>query len=100
MTALSTLLDTFRQASVSEREKGTYFEELTACYLCYEATYRDLYSEVWTYAGWANQQGFDKRDTGIDLVANPRYPLEPFQHVVIVSLETMKIVKSLPLLNI
>ena len=33
MTALHKLLDNFRQASASEREKGTYFKELIACYL-------------------------------------------------------------------
>ncbi len=69
MTALEQLLNTYRQASVTEREKGTYFEELIVCYLRNEATYRDLYSDVWTYAQWAEQQGLDKRDTGIDLVA-------------------------------
>ncbi|MGC5829436.1 type ISP restriction/modification enzyme [Ralstonia pseudosolanacearum] len=69
MTALEQLLDTFRQAAASEREKGTYFEELITCYLRNEATYRDLYSDVWTYAQWADQQGLDKRDAGIDLVA-------------------------------
>jgi len=31
---------------------------------------------------------------------NPRYPLELFQRVVTVSLETLKIVKSLPTLEI
>lgn len=31
MTALEKLLDTFRHAAVTEREKGTYFEELIAC---------------------------------------------------------------------
>ncbi|MGA4073548.1 DEAD/DEAH box helicase [Ralstonia nicotianae] len=69
MTALEKLLDTFRNAAVTEREKGTYFEELIVCYLRNEATYRDLYSDVWTYAEWADVQGLDKRDTGIDLVA-------------------------------
>jgi predicted helicase len=29
-------------------------------------------------------------------MANVRYPLELFQHVITVSLETMKIVKALP----
>ncbi|MFX1802077.1 DEAD/DEAH box helicase family protein [Paraburkholderia sp. A1RO-5] len=72
MSALQKLLDTFRQAAVTEREKGTYFEELIVCYLRNEATYRDLYSEVWTYAEWANLHGLDKRDTGIDLVAKTR----------------------------
>jgi predicted helicase len=69
MSALHDLLDTFRNAAVTEREKGTYFEELIVCYLRNEATYRDLYSDVWTYAEWADLQGLDKRDTGIDLVA-------------------------------
>ncbi|MDO3519092.1 DEAD/DEAH box helicase [Ralstonia pseudosolanacearum] len=69
MTVLEQLLDTFRTAAVTEREKGTYFEELITCYLRNEATYRDLYSNVWTYADWADQQGLDKRDAGIDLVA-------------------------------
>lgn len=69
MTALEKLLNAFRHAAVTEREKGTYFEELIVCYLRNEATYRDLYSEVWTYAEWADLQGLDKRDAGIDLVA-------------------------------
>lgn len=69
MSALENLLNSFREASVTEREKGTYFEELICCYLRHEATYRDLYSDVWTYSEWAELQGIDKRDTGIDLVA-------------------------------
>ena len=69
MPTLKTLLDSFRTAAVTEREKGTYFEELICTYLRNEAIYRDLYSDVWTYADWAIQQGLDARDTGIDLVA-------------------------------
>lgn len=69
MSALTTLLNAYRNAAVSEREKGTYFEELMITYLRNEATYRDLYSDVLTYADWAQQQGLDKRDAGIDLVA-------------------------------
>lgn len=69
MTDLQKILANFRAKSQSEREKGTYFEELILCYLRNEASYRDLYSNVWTYADWAEKQGLDKRDTGIDLVA-------------------------------
>jgi predicted helicase len=69
MTALSQLLDVYRQAAVTEREKGTYFEDLIVCYLRNEATYKDLYSDVWTYGQWAEIQGLDRRDAGIDLVA-------------------------------
>ncbi|WP_244997121.1 DEAD/DEAH box helicase [Pseudomonas viridiflava] len=69
MSALSSLLDTYRSASVTEREKGTYFEELICTYLRNEATYRDLYDKVWMYGAWAKEQGLDSRDVGIDLVA-------------------------------
>lgn len=69
MTALQTLLDTYRKAAQTQREKGTYFEDLIIAYLRNEASYRDLYSQVWTYADWAREQGLDARDTGIDLVA-------------------------------
>ncbi|QOY62649.1 DEAD/DEAH box helicase [Lysobacter sp. H21R4] len=69
MSALSKLLDTYRHAAVSEREKGTYFEELIVAYLRNEATYRDLYSKVWTWGEWAPAHGFSAKDDGIDLVA-------------------------------
>jgi predicted helicase len=69
MTDLENLLDSFRKAAVSEKEKGTYFEELILCYLRNEATYRDLYSDVWTYGEWAALNGLTKQDAGIDLVA-------------------------------
>lgn len=72
MSALHDLLDTYRDAAVTEREKGTYFEQLTIAYLRNEATYKDLYEQVWTYADWAREQGMDARDTGIDLVARTR----------------------------
>lgn len=67
--ALNELLDSFRAAAKTEREKGTYFEELIVCYLRHEASYRDLYDRVWTYADWAEEQGLVRGDAGIDLVA-------------------------------
>lgn len=69
MSALQELLQTYRNAAVSEREKGTYFEELILAYLRNEATYRDLYSSVYTWAEWAPRHGFNAKDDGIDLVA-------------------------------
>ena len=66
MTSLNNLLEGFRNAAVTEREKGTYFEELTCTYLRNEAIYRDLYSNVWTSAEWANIQGLDKRDASLN----------------------------------
>ena len=68
-SALQVLLDTLRASAMTEREKGTYFEELTLAYLRTEASYRDLYSRVWTWAEWAPAHGFTAKDDGIDLVA-------------------------------
>ncbi|MDX2052703.1 MAG: type ISP restriction/modification enzyme [Polyangiaceae bacterium] len=69
MSALLPLLDRYRAAAATHREQGTYFEELTICYLKNEPVYRELYREVLPYAEWAERHGLDKRDTGIDLVA-------------------------------
>ena len=42
----------------------------------------------------------DANDWAIETMENPRYPLELLQRVITVSLETMKIVNSLPKLNL
>ncbi|MDD5169902.1 MAG: hypothetical protein PHN75_13875 [Syntrophales bacterium] len=42
----------------------------------------------------------DANDWAVETMKNPRYPLELFQRVITVSLETMKIVRSLPGLTI
>ena len=76
MTALQTLLDSFRATAKSEREKGNYFEELIRQYLKAEPAYVDWYSDVWMYADWAREEGKDyvgdASDEGIDLVAKTR----------------------------
>ena len=72
MTALQNILAAYRNTSQSEREKGTYFEELIRTYFRYEASFADLYSDVWLYADWAKEQGVSAKDTGIDLVAKTR----------------------------
>lgn len=77
MTPLQSLLTSYREVSQSEREKGTYFEELIRTYFRYEASYAELYADVWLYGDWveevgAAEFGFDAKDTGIDLVAQTR----------------------------
>ena len=72
MSALSSLLDTYRQTAQTQREKGTYFEDLILCYLRNEPKYRDLYENAQTYANWARLQGINAQDAGIDLVAKVR----------------------------
>ena len=76
-SALQDILAKYRATSLTEREKGTYFEELIRTYFRFEASYADLYSDVWLYADWAKevgtpQFGFSGKDTGIDLVAKTR----------------------------
>ena len=76
MTPLQTLLESFRSAAKTEREKGTYFENLIVQYLKVEPYYRDQYSHVWPYGEWARGEGkdfaLDATDDGIDLVAKTR----------------------------
>lgn len=69
MSALLTLLDHYRAVAATHRDQGTYFEELTVCYLRHEPAYRDLYRDVLPYGEWAKRRGLDQRDAGIDLVA-------------------------------
>ncbi|MEZ5918610.1 MAG: type ISP restriction/modification enzyme [Alphaproteobacteria bacterium] len=66
---LQNLLKKYREASKTEREKGEYFELLSQDFLKNDPVLAQQYSEVWTYSKWAELQGIDKRDTGIDLVA-------------------------------
>ena len=77
MTAFHNLLNTYRQAAQTEREKGTYFEELMMRYFAFEPMYKDKYAEVWLWEAFRQyriQQGFDDlgNDAGIDLVAKTR----------------------------
>lgn len=74
MTALTNLLNTFRTTAKTEREKGTYFENLVQIYLRNEPKYQDLYKTVWLWEEWRSErvgQGDQDpgKDTGIDLVA-------------------------------
>jgi len=71
-TPLQQILNTYRSSSKTEREKGTYFEKLIITFFKYEARYKGLYSDVWTYSDWAKEQGISGKDTGIDLVAKTK----------------------------
>ena len=66
---LAKILHSFRTHAKSEREKGTYFEELVKVYLLNEPKYKELFSDVWLYAEYATKYNLTKIDTGIDLVA-------------------------------
>jgi predicted helicase len=85
MTGLSAILNAYRSVALSEREKGTYFEELER-----QCVKSDQSS------GIVN----DANDWAIETMNNPRYPLELLLRVITVSVETMKIVKALPRLEL
>lgn len=84
MTSLEKLLESFREAAVTEREKGNYFEQLVKVYLLNEPTYKDLFNgkvylwEEWRRHWMALGNPDPQGDAGIDLVAvedveeNPR----------------------------
>ena len=67
--ALQKLLTTYREKSLTEREKGTYFECLTKTFLENDAAYKDRFNTVYHYTDWAKKRGISEQDTGIDLVA-------------------------------
>ncbi|MCB0339566.1 MAG: restriction endonuclease, partial [Bdellovibrionales bacterium] len=66
-TPLRELLNSWRNASFSEREKGERFERLIQAYLLEDDKYN--FEDVWLWKEWAELKGEDGRDTGIDLVA-------------------------------
>lgn len=67
--SLHELLNSYRAAARTEREKGTYFERLSIAYLSHDPLQVEQYEDIKPYAAWAVAQGWDARDTGIDLVA-------------------------------
>jgi predicted helicase len=74
MTPLQTILAQFREMTLSERDKGTSFENLMVQYFKTEPAYKQQYADVLSYSGWVDQYGAElgvstKKDTGIDLVA-------------------------------
>ncbi|BCH63691.1 DNA damage-inducible protein [Agrobacterium vitis] len=71
-SALQELFNRYRTGSKTEREKGTYFEELAKVFFENDPQYVQRFETIWTYADWAKENDKDGRDTGIDLVAKLR----------------------------
>lgn len=72
MSNLRDLLDKYRNAAQTEREKGTYFEELIIDYLKNDPVQASIYDAVWTFKDWADAHEVNANDTGVDLVARIR----------------------------
>ncbi len=70
--ALSHLLKTMADNSLTQSDKGTRFEKLVLDYLSRDPIYTDLFSRVQMHADWVaehNELEINKNDIGIDLVA-------------------------------
>lgn len=72
MSALDDLLQSYRDAAVTEREKGTYFERLACAYLTADPVQAEEYLQVWSWTDWAAEYDWNGKDIGIDLVAKLR----------------------------
>jgi predicted helicase len=72
MTAIDRILQSYRDAAVTEREKGTYFERLGLAFFLNDPVQTEEYEAVWSWSEWAKANGWDVKDVGIDLVAKLR----------------------------
>ncbi|HEY9217260.1 MAG TPA: type ISP restriction/modification enzyme [Phenylobacterium sp.] len=62
----------FRDASRSEREKGTYFERIAVEFIKHDPGMAQEYEDAWLFSEWAAGERINARDTGIDVVARMR----------------------------
>jgi predicted helicase len=70
--SLDSLLASYRASAETERDKGTYYERLCAAFLVNDPLQAEQYEQVWTWADWAHENGWNGKDVGIDLVAKLR----------------------------
>ncbi|WP_306796585.1 type ISP restriction/modification enzyme [Nocardia sp. XZ_19_369] len=70
-TTVHDVLKAIREGATSNRDRGTRFEELMLQYLSTDPEWTEQFSRVWMWADWPGADA-DKRDTGIDLVAQDR----------------------------
>ncbi|MGW5279129.1 DEAD/DEAH box helicase [Streptomyces collinus] len=65
------VLKAIRNGATGNRDRGTRFEELMVQYLSTDPQWTEQFTRVWMWADWPGAEQ-DKRDTGIDLVAQDR----------------------------
>ncbi len=68
MTALNTLLETYRSQTGSLRDRGTAFENLTSAWLLRDPVQSKRFAAVDPWSEWARKHDRDRTDAGIDLV--------------------------------
>ena len=72
MRPLHHLLEFYRAAARSEREKGTAFEKLVAAWLVKDEVQATRFARVDPWSVWAGRRELKQKDTGIDLVGTLR----------------------------
>ncbi|WFE48863.1 DEAD/DEAH box helicase [Micromonospora sp. WMMD1155] len=70
-TTVHDVIKAIRENSLSNRDRGIGFEELMLQYLSTDPQWTEQFSRVWMWADWPGTE-HDKRDVGIDLVAQDR----------------------------
>ncbi|MEU5554080.1 DEAD/DEAH box helicase [Micromonospora sp. NPDC047793] len=70
-TTVHDVIKAIRDRSSSNRDRGTGFEKLMLQYLSTDPQWTEQFSRVWMWADWPGTES-DKRDVGIDLVAQDR----------------------------
>ncbi|MDR2354242.1 MAG: hypothetical protein LBF22_14010, partial [Deltaproteobacteria bacterium] len=53
LSALKNLFKELGESSPSERQKGTFFENLVLAFLQNEPFYKEEFPQIWRYADWA-----------------------------------------------
>ncbi|MGW8435569.1 DEAD/DEAH box helicase [Nocardiopsis sp. NPDC055879] len=67
-TSVHEIIDSIREHSSSNHERGTRFENLMLAYLREDPLHADRFTQVWRWSEWPGAAG-NKKDVGIDLVA-------------------------------
>ena len=68
MTVLDSLLDTYRTATATQRDRGTAFEKLIAAWLMTDPVQSKRFARAELGSEWASRHGRRRTDIGIDLV--------------------------------
>lgn len=68
MTALDSLLNTYRTQTATQRDKGTAFEKLIAAWLVTDPVQSKRIAKAELWSDWAHRSGVSRTDVGIDLV--------------------------------
>ncbi|MEU7388997.1 DEAD/DEAH box helicase [Streptomyces tanashiensis] len=71
MTTVHDVLKMIRETSKDNHERGTRFEQLMVKFLRTDPQWNEQFSQVWLWADWPGTTT-NKKDTGIDLVAQDR----------------------------